>query len=242
MSSRIERCFNDNIYLIESFPYLETENERTYLIMGSTGNVYTVIISNKSSCTCPDYRKRKKRCKHIYFVLIRIMKVENPEKKIFSNEELKEMFNNIPLITNNLIIDKNKREKFYEITNKINLNKSKKKIEQKINDNDICPICLDSLNNGKELDYCKYSCGLSLHKKCYQMWEKRNKGICVFCRANWYNEDKGKKNKKILYVNLYNDNVNFNMIKNSFVNNLKLKDLYCEEDIKIRERSRDKDD
>ena len=193
MSSRIERCFNDNIYLIESFPYLETENERTYLIMGSTGNVYTVIISNKSSCTCPDYRKRKKRCKHIYFVLIRIMKVENPEKKIFSNEELKEMFNNIPLITNNLIIDKNKREKFYEITNKINLNKSKKKIEQKINDNDICPICLDSLNNGKELDYCKYSCGLSLHKKCYQMWEKRNKGICVFCRANWYNEDKGKK-------------------------------------------------
>ena len=32
------------------------------------------------------------------------------------------------------------------------------------------------------------------------------------------------------------------MIKNSFVNNLKLKDLYCEEDIKIRERSRDKDD
>ena len=164
MSSRIERCFNDNIYLIESFPYLETENERTYLIMGSTGNVYTVIISNKSSCTCPDYRKRKKRCKHIYFVLIRIMKVENPEKKIFSNEELKEMFNNIPLITNNLIIDKNKREKFYEMTNKINLNKSKKKIEQKINDNDICPICLDSLNNGKELDYCKYSCGLNVIK------------------------------------------------------------------------------
>ena len=128
------------------------------------------------------------------------------------------------------------------MTNKINLNKSKKKIEKKINDNDICPICLDNINNGKELDYCKYSCGLSLHKKCYQMWEKRNKGICVFCRANWYNEDKGKKNKKILYVNLYNDNVNFNMIKNSFVNNLKFKDLYGEDDIKIRERSRDKDD
>ena len=151
MSTRIERCFTDNLYLVESIPQNSNEEKkRIYLIMGSTGNVYSVVITNKPTCTCPDFKQRKKRCKHIYFVLIRIMKVENPIIKKFTNENLDEMFNNIPLITNNLIVDKSKRDKFHEITNNIKSNNSKEinsktdnKVKQRLNDNDICPICLE---------------------------------------------------------------------------------------------------
>ncbi len=268
MSTRIERCFTDNLYLVESIPpNLNEEKKRVYLIMGSTGNVYSVVITNKPTCTCPDFKQRKKRCKHIYFVLIRIMKVENPIIKYFTNENLEEMFNNIPLITNNLIVDKSKRDKFYEITNNTKSNnnneinsKKDNKVKQRLNDNDICPICLDNINNGKELDYCKYSCGLTLHKKCFQMWEKRNKGICVFCRADWYNKNK-KKSKPNLYVNLLNnERTNNNMINNSLINEIILiendsnsnnendndNDIHIEDEfyqeIRKRERSRDKDD
>lgn len=266
MSTRIERCFTDNLYLVESIPpNLNEEKKRVYLIMGSTGNVYSVVITNKPTCTCPDFKQRKKRCKHIYFVLIRIMKVENPIIKYFTNENLEEMFNNIPLITNNLIVDKSKRDKFYEITNNAKSNnnneinsKKDNKVKQRLNDNDICPICLDNINNGKELDYCKYSCGLTLHKKCFQMWEKRNKGICVFCRADWYNKNK-KKSKPNLYVNLLNnERTNNNMINNSLSNEIILiendsnsnndndNDIHIEDEfyqeIRKRERSRDKDD
>ena len=266
MSTRIERCFTDNLYLVESIPpNLNEEKKRVYLIMGSTGNVYSVVITNKPTCTCPDFKQRKKRCKHIYFVLIRIMKVENPIIKYFTNENLEEMFNNIPLITNNLIVDKSKRDKFYEITNNAKSNnnneinsKKDNKVKQRLNDNDICPICLDNINNGKELDYCKYSCGLTLHKKCFQMWEKRNKGICVFCRADWYNKNK-KKSKPNLYVNLLNnERTNNNMINNSLINDIILiendsnsnndndNDIHIEDEfyqeIRKRERSRDKDD
>ena len=261
MSTRIERCFTDNLYLVESIPQNSNEEKkRIYLIMGSTGNVYSVVITNKPTCTCPDFRQRKKRCKHIYFVLIRIMKVENPIIKKFTNDNLDEMFNNIPLITNNLIVDKSKRDKFHEITNNIKSNNSKEinsktdnKVKQRLNDNDICPICLDNINNGKELDYCKYSCGLTLHKKCFQMWEKRNKGICVFCRANWYKNK--KKNKPNLYVNLLNnDRTNNNMINNSLVNEVIVNESKSDssndsdyedeyfQDNRKRERSRDKDD
>ena len=261
MSTRIERCFTDNLYLVESIPQNSNEEKkRIYLIMGSTGNVYSVVITNKPTCTCPDFKQRKKRCKHIYFVLIRIMKVENPIIKKFTNENLDEMFNNIPLITNNLIVDKSKRDKFHEITNNIKSNNSKEinsktdnKVKQRLNDNDICPICLDNINNGKELDYCKYSCGLTLHKKCFQMWEKRNKGICVFCRANWYKNK--KKNKPNLYVNLLNnDRTNNNMINNSLVNEVIVNESKSDssndsdyedeyfQDNRKRERSRDKDD
>lgn len=261
MSTRIERCFTDNLYLVESIPpNLNEEKKRVYLIMGSTGNVYSVVITNKPTCTCPDFRQRKKRCKHIYFVLIRIMKVENPIIKTFTNDNLDEMFNNIPLITNNLIVDKSKRDKFHEITNNIKSNNTKEinsktdsKVKQRLNDNDICPICLDNLNNGKELDYCKYSCGLTLHKKCFQMWEKRNKGICVFCRANWYKNK--KKNKPNLYVNLLNnETTNNNIINNSLVNEVIVNEIKSDssndsdyedeylQDNRKRERSRDKDD
>ena len=260
MSTRIERCFTDNLYLVESIPQNSNEEKkRIYLIMGSTGNVYSVVITNKPTCTCPDFRQRKKRCKHIYFVLIRIMKVENPIIKKFTNDNLDEMFNNIPLITNNLIVDKSKRDKFHEITNNIKSNdnneknKKNEKVIQKLNDEDICPICLDNLNNGKELDYCKYSCGLTLHKKCFQMWEKRNKGICVFCRADWYKNK--KKNKSNSYVNLLNnERTNNNMINNSLVNDIIFNEIESDSDYnndyevefvqekRKRERSRDKDD
>jgi len=118
------------------------------------------------------------------------------------------------------------------------------KVNQRIKEDDICPICLDKINNGKELDYCKYSCGLTLHKKCFEMWEKRNKGICVFCRANWYPD---KKKKNYLYVNLINNQyTNSNMINNSFVNDIILEKNDEEENsdflYKKRDRSKESDD
>ena len=173
-SQRIERCYTDNIYLIESLPS-EDEYERRYLIMGNSGNTYKVTIAKKPNCTCPDYRTRRNRCKHIFFVLIRIMNINNFTDRQFSEEELVDMFSNIPDIPQNLIYQGERPEE-------------PKAVNQKFDKGDVCPICLDPLENGKELDYCKYSCGKTIHKKCFSMWEKSKGGVCVFCRAQWYSE------------------------------------------------------
>ena len=173
-SQRIERCYTDNIYLIESlppdehFPYI-----RQYLIMGNSGKTYKVTISNSPSCTCPDYTYNYRRCKHIFFVLIRIMNTSNYYERKYTNEELSEMFLNIPEIAKNLMYEGEKPSE-------------QKEIKQKFEKDDVCPICLDPLENGKDLDYCKYSCGKTIHKKCFSMWEKSKGGICVFCRGKWY--------------------------------------------------------
>ena len=173
-SRRIERCYTDNIYLIESLqPEEDYPYERNYLIMGNSGNTYTVKISNMPSCTCPDYTTRGNRCKHIYFVLIRIMNIYNYTDEEYSDEELAQMFLNIPDIAKNLMYQGEKPEE-------------QKEVKQKFEKDDVCPICLDPLENGKELDYCKYSCGQTIHKKCFSMWEKSKGGICVFCRGKWY--------------------------------------------------------
>ena len=185
MATRIERCYTDNIYLIESIP--PNDNlpfERVYVIMGHSGHVYNVTINNHPKCTCPDYVQRKNRCKHIYFVLMRIMNIDNYSDKSYTDEELEEMFLNIPPVAKNLMYEGEKP-------------KEEKEVDQKFEKGDICPICLDPLENGKDLDFCRFSCGKTIHKKCFSMWERTKGSICVFCRAQWYSDIYVKNPKKV---------------------------------------------
>ena len=203
-SQRIERCYTDNIYLIEVEPPDEDDEDikRKFVIMGHSGHVYNVTITNHPHCTCPDFYLRRHRCKHIYFVLMRIMNADNYTDSSYTDDELIDMFNNIPPIAQNLMY------KGSAIPNE------GKEVEQRFEKGDICPICLDPLENGKELDFCRYSCGKTIHSKCFSMWEKSRGSICVFCRAQWYCSNLIIKNHKKVSMhpidinNVNNDNNN----------------------------------
>ena len=224
-SRRIERCYTDNIYLIECIPPEEEYLlERSYLIMGNSGRMYQVTISNSPSCTCPDYTNRLNRCKHIYFVLMRIMNISNYSEEEYSDEELEKMFLNIPPVAKNLMYQ---GEKPVE----------EKEVNQKFEKGDICPICLDSLENGKELDYCKYSCGQTIHKKCFSMWEKSKGGICVFCRAKWYSNILIKNPKKVSMHPIERNQIEIKEDNNN--NNLKTEELNDDKISKIEEIKND---
>ena len=60
----------------------------------------------------------------------------------------------------------------------------------------MCPICLDDLNNGEELDNCKYSCGKAIHIECYKLWSNKKEKKCIFCKTDW------EKKSKSDYINL----------------------------------------
>jgi len=161
------------LFLIET---VETGKklEKEYVIMGSTGNVYKVVICNNPHCNCPDYTQRMNRCKHIYFVLIRIMNAPNVDQETYSNRELTQMFKNIPEITNFLKVTENVK-KTYEM-------KKNKKISEKDFD-DLCPICLDDLLNDEEILTCKFSCGKHVHSNCYEMCNKgKDTRLCIYCK------------------------------------------------------------
>ena len=203
-SQRIERCYTDNIYLIEIEPPEEDDIKRKFVIMGHSGHVYKVTISNHPHCTCPDFFLRRHRCKHIYFVLMRIMDISNYTDSSYTDDELIDMFDNIPPIAQNLMY------KGSAIPNE------GKEVEQRFEKGDICPICLDPLENGKDLDFCRYSCGKTIHSKCFSMWEKSRGSICVFCRAQWYSSNLIIGNHKKVSMhpidinNINNDNNNDN--------------------------------
>jgi hypothetical protein len=180
---RKQRAFSQKLFLIE------TCSSTKYVVMGSTGNVYDVLISRVPLCTCPDNTVNKRRCKHIYFILCKVMKFNDPDKDVFSDEDIELMLSNIRQATELPYVDGGIKHAYEKLKNTKNTNK---KIVAK--DDDICPICLDDLHNGDEFDFCEYGCGKCVHKVCFNMWCTRNDSVCLICKKPWNKENK--------YVNL----------------------------------------
>lgn len=192
--ARKQRGSTQTLFLIE---ILDSDDmyQKSYSVMGSTGNVYTVTIQDIPTCTCPDYTTRGNRCKHIYFILIRVMKCTDVDQTTYTNDDILNMFTNIPKITQNLTLDTKKKAIYDKFKKENKLAGTDKSEVNKKDTDDLCPICLDDLENGEELEFCKYSCGKPVHKVCYSMWTKKQPLNCVFCKASW-------NNKETKYVNL----------------------------------------
>jgi hypothetical protein len=184
---RKERGRKQKIFLILTHEYDDDCLERKYEVMGTTGNVYTVTICRTPTCSCPDYVTRHKRCKHIYFVLTRIMRIKEDQEDIahYTDEDLQDMFDNIPQIVDNLKVDTTKLTKFKNLKNG-----TFEHLMKTITPDDVCPICLDDMYCcEEELIHCKYSCGNALHKECFDMYNKKQHTVkCLFCFGNWNRE------------------------------------------------------
>ena len=73
MEARIRRALSQRIFLID------TKENQTYEISGLT-DCYTVKIrQEKHTCTCKDYERRQTHCKHIFFVLFRVLNISQDD-------------------------------------------------------------------------------------------------------------------------------------------------------------------
>lgn len=186
------------IFLILTHEFTEDCLERAYDVMGTTGNVYTVVINERPTCTCPDFTTRYNRCKHIYFVLTRIMKVDpsQEDNKEYDENNLETMFKNIPQITNNLKVSTDQVVRYKQLRK----NKNGEVKQQKITDDTQCPVCLGELDDNDEdevIIYCKFTCGGNIHKECFEMFNsKQLKPKCLICQNPWICEYKSQ------YINI----------------------------------------
>mgnify|MGYP000914489915 CR=1 FL=1 len=178
------RGMTQPIYLINFDAQKENIVSKKFTVLGTTGSVYTVNINQKPTCTCFDFKRRKSRCKHIYFILTRVMKVpqENEDIVEFSPEQVEQMFTNMQEIAKSVYINDDLK-KMYNIMSAQNIAENK---TVPMKDEEFCPICLDYVNCGEPIDYCKYACGNPVHVNCFKMWTKGKKEItCVLCRSKW---------------------------------------------------------
>ena len=102
--SRVDRAFSQRIYLIECkrpsandvinddesniFSKISTLNKYLFEIMGNSGTVYEITIpsasnKNKIHCSCPDHDGGGNLCKHLLFVLIRVLGLDR--EKVFND-------------------------------------------------------------------------------------------------------------------------------------------------------------
>ncbi|RHZ73279.1 hypothetical protein Glove_232g124 [Diversispora epigaea] len=176
--NRIERAMSQPLYLIDHKEVDPTNRE--YTVLGPTGLVYTTVISKTLSCSCPDF-KSGFHCKHILFVLLRILKVDQNSDLIYQKalvgRELKSIFANSPNI--NLPSERDVRQ--------LKALASKNQYNRKSIEGD-CQVCCEALANQKILIWCE-KCGINIHQECFNEWEESlpvdQAVTCVYCRANW---------------------------------------------------------
>ncbi|KAI9680577.1 MAG: hypothetical protein M1817_004017 [Caeruleum heppii] len=181
---RYERVLTQRMFVIDRVRTgTEDVPEETFDMAGTTGNIYSVHISQRPTCTCPDHRQKGNLCKHIIYVLVNVLKAPQhlQYQVALLSTELREIFANAPAAPGarpgGPIDDERAGHR--------------KPVEGD------CPICVLEFEPDKEeIVWCKAACGNNIHKECFQRWAASKAGEvvkCVFCRTIWQGDEESIK-------------------------------------------------
>lgn len=191
---RLDRVASQRFFMVDR-QREGNELHEEFSVLGSTGNVYTVIIDKTPTCNCPDATKGN-HCKHILFIFSKVLQVPYESsywyQKALITSELEDIFANAPRsptdIANAHVLDAYARATGKAPSGTAEQQGSKKRVPGPEDD---CPICYENMHGAAEttLTFCD-TCGNGLHTECFQQWAvtARQKGqqvSCVFCRAKW---------------------------------------------------------
>lgn len=158
---RIQSAFEQKkIFLIR-----KEIGKKIFLVSGLTDQ-YTVKLDgdfSEYSCTCFDWKRRRRGtgCKHIFFVLFRVLKIDC--------DAWRDNHNIVPTDTD--------WDSFLSASSTSKKRKSRSTTE--------CVICIDDFVKGEQLSFCN-SCENPVHSNCLSIWishgDKEAKKSCPFCR------------------------------------------------------------
>jgi Ring finger domain/SWIM zinc finger len=219
IQDRIQRAQEQTMFLIsKDDDEPDRELKWTFVVLGSTGNVYDVTIQRVPHCTCPDHAKGN-LCKHILFVLLKVMRVPSTSPLIYQQawirSELEEMmegmrirFQQVSGVMANAAVQKS-----YKTMKGVDMDapsqndaEEDKKVCARDEEED-CPICFDPLSSSASTR-CSSHCGTSFHQTCVQQWKKQQcrTPTCPICRGSWaegmdFNGSASWQSNKV-YINL----------------------------------------
>lgn len=177
---------------------------RQFFVLFTTGNVYTVDISNKNTCTCPDALKGNEilyliviylfisgnLCKHVLFVMLKVLRVDPNDSCVWQtallNSELHSIFTNAPPAPRDVYAAARARDGYQNMVKGEAPPSSSGASNRRPIEGQDCPICFDSLNVSDDIVFCE-DCGNNMHKDCMRRWTSLNP-TCPFCRAQWKSE------------------------------------------------------
>jgi predicted nucleic acid-binding Zn finger protein len=157
-------------------------------IAGSTGNVYTVIISHLPTCSCPNTSFKRNDsgqalCKHVLYVLHYVLKVPQHLRyqNVFLTSELKEITKHAPALPTAVV----EMEETHD--------GNRKPVE------DDCPICCMEFAKDDDVTWCRAACGNNIHQDCFNLWAKtkaKDNVTCPYCRTLWQDDKPAKSGEQ----------------------------------------------
>lgn len=177
-----------------------------FTVAGSTGNIYHVTLDAIPSCTCPDFLRKRDLCKHVFFVLLKCIGIEQDSpllyQKAFLASERRQLLRRMEQRrTGGTAVQAPAavRAAYRQLTG---VDATKYGIDEHENDSNDggvqrksldadadCPICFDSLSTdagNTALVYCRAACGANFHAECIQRWMVQGSHKdCPNCRQPW---------------------------------------------------------
>lgn len=207
--NRRERGLSENIYLVK----LEFVSDvLIFHILGSSKHVYQVSLKINASpqCTCPDHKIRKRTCKHMYFVLERVLMKSVEQWDLVDDIQLikLQVEDRLPHLSNENITSEEYTRKYENQLNVIKSGKVSDSIKQDEEDvnshardalrtdmrNEDCCVCLNEIAIRTQLStvMCMV-CKNAVHAVCWSKWKQINSDDkCVYCRSPMQSADQGK--------------------------------------------------
>ncbi|KAN0063363.1 hypothetical protein ACQY0O_004529 [Thecaphora frezii] len=205
IKDRIIRVLSQRMFMINRFRAAGTLKEE-FDVLGSTGDVYKVTIASEPKCTCMDNRIRKKLCKHLLFIFLKVLRLPRNSPMFLQNgmshEQLVELFEAArPNPIEEGAQASKELRRAWEVSVGLRLpgqefddegsdgSKAVKEEEKEASDplgkrllpleGDSCPICYEDLEaaSTEGLTFCLSSCGRPVHDDCFQQWCRSKGGL-----------------------------------------------------------------
>ncbi|XP_061572282.1 E3 ubiquitin-protein ligase ZSWIM2 [Cololabis saira] len=147
---------------------------------------FKVCLGDPHTCSCPAYKKKKKPCIHIYWVLLRLFRVPQVHQYSFRHGLLGSQISE-------LLCWAEFGPSSSAMSHLVPCQRAKSVRRKEIQDQDACPICQESLLEIKEpVCYCRFGCGNNIHILCMDGWAAHQKtsftfGMvkCPLCRQDF---------------------------------------------------------
>lgn len=205
--ARIERALSQRLFLVgrQVSPQLQS-----FAVLGSTGNVYDVVISQTPSCTCPDHAKGN-LCKHILFVFLRVLRLSRDNPLVWQTallaSEVHDILRDAPAMSGaeNFFASAAVRSTYSQVSGVKSEGLSPAAetsgVVRKPFEGMPCPICFEDMHEAagsgacakaEETVWCKATCGQSLHALCWRQYARHKESganwtpvTCPYCRSPW---------------------------------------------------------
>jgi hypothetical protein len=203
---RIERARTQRMFLVKmgNDNISPSTSSCDFVVLGSTGNVYTVTIGPVGNCTCPDHQKGN-LCKHILFVLLKVFRLDPSSNLIYQAawvpSELEAMFSHLTRrlgdvsgsSSSGILANAHVRATYAKMEaghgndeDDLEAAPAPGVKRQPIQEDSDCSICFDPLGK-QNITFCRVQCGANFHKTCLEQWLRvqGNKASCPMCRQAW---------------------------------------------------------